>query len=154
MSLNRQKGFVKANEYKTIKLDPPSHAFQKKYRLGVEISKIWKFVDISDNDRKEMLSELIRPPSMNAKVLYKTSDVRRRTFVTWQEAYLRTEDMANAGLYYTGVGDAVRCFSCNGLLFDWQLDDDPAARHAQQYPLCEQTAAAAVPKINKTECVY
>ena len=44
--------------------------------------------------------------------------------------------MAEAGLVYTGVGDAVRCYHCGGGLQDWEPGDNPWWEHARWYSEC------------------
>ncbi|KAH3729135.1 hypothetical protein DPMN_055098 [Dreissena polymorpha] len=46
------------------------------------------------------------------------------------------EELAAAGLFYTGVGDEVRCFSCNGGLRNWEGHDDPWIEHCKWFPAC------------------
>ena len=44
--------------------------------------------------------------------------------------------MAEAGMYYAGYKDCVRCFFCDGRLFNWDRHADPWIRHALFYPKC------------------
>jgi len=46
-------------------------------------------------------------------------------------------DMANAGLYYLGTDDKVKCFYCNGGLQNWDTYDEPWFEHAKWFPDCE-----------------
>ncbi|XP_052243432.1 baculoviral IAP repeat-containing protein 3-like [Dreissena polymorpha] len=46
------------------------------------------------------------------------------------------EELAEAGLFYTGVRDEVRCFSCNGGLSNWEKHDDPWIEHCKWFPAC------------------
>ena len=46
-------------------------------------------------------------------------------------------DMANAGLYYLGTQDRVKCFYCNGGLQNWDRFDEPWFEHAKWFPQCE-----------------
>ena len=48
----------------------------------------------------------------------------------------RSIDFANAGLYYIGYQDCVKCFICNGGLCNWEVADDPWVEHAKYYPNC------------------
>lgn len=41
------------------------------------------------------------------------------------------EELADAGLYYTGEGDKVRCYWCCGELDNWEPDDDAWVEHAR-----------------------
>ena len=38
--------------------------------------------------------------------------------------------MAEAGFYYLGLSDKVRCFYCDCALCEWGEDDDPWVEHA------------------------
>ena len=59
--------------------------------------------------------------------------------VNWQRNNIRAtmRDMANAGLYYLGTRDRVKCWYCNGGLQNWALYDNPWFEHAKWFPTCE-----------------
>ncbi|NXF93784.1 BIR7B protein, partial [Eubucco bourcierii] len=66
-----------------------------------------------------------------------TEEMRLSTFHNWpQHADMRPEQLARAGFYYTGRGDLVRCFHCDGGVRSWSLGDDPWREHARWYPEC------------------
>ena len=44
--------------------------------------------------------------------------------------------LADAGLFYLGTSDRVKCFYCNGVLNNWQEEDDPWQEHAGWFPYC------------------
>lgn len=44
---------------------------------------------------------------------------------------------AEAGLYYIGYSDYVKCFECKGGLCKWEPGDDPWIEHAKYYPSCK-----------------
>ena len=46
-------------------------------------------------------------------------------------------DIADAGMYYLGERDRVKCWYCNGGLQNWEMDDSPWEEHAKWFPLCE-----------------
>ncbi|XP_070202760.1 baculoviral IAP repeat-containing protein 7-B-like [Littorina saxatilis] len=55
----------------------------------------------------------------------------------WNKNYIQTSYMiADAGLYYAGYGDCVRCFFCGGGLKNWEAPDDPWIEHARHFPKC------------------
>ncbi|XP_025097688.1 baculoviral IAP repeat-containing protein 7-like [Pomacea canaliculata] len=63
---------------------------------------------------------------------------RLATFETWPaQMRQRPETLAAAGLYYSGDGDKVRCFYCDGLLYNWEPEDDPWTEHAKWFPSCQ-----------------
>jgi len=46
--------------------------------------------------------------------------------------------LSEAGFFYTGVEDFVQCFSCSGILKDWDDEnDDPWEQHALWLPNCQ-----------------
>ncbi|XP_064616366.1 baculoviral IAP repeat-containing protein 3-like isoform X2 [Liolophura sinensis] len=46
-------------------------------------------------------------------------------------------DVAMAGLFFAGVDDCTRCFSCGGGLRNWLPGDDPIVEHARFFPECQ-----------------
>ncbi len=54
----------------------------------------------------------------------------------WGGHLPNAQDMAEAGLFYTGVGDFARCFECGVCLFKWSPSDNPVKKHACYYPAC------------------
>jgi len=46
-------------------------------------------------------------------------------------------DMSQAGLYYLGTRDRVKCWYCNGGLQNWDRYDNPWFEHAKWFPQCE-----------------
>ncbi|AKR17527.1 IAP-3 [Mocis latipes granulovirus] len=68
---------------------------------------------------------------------YKTISARLSTFDDWPKGLTQTpEELAEAGFYYTGAGDKVKCFYCDGGLRDWQPYDDPWQQHAGWFNRC------------------
>ena len=50
--------------------------------------------------------------------------------------HAKKEMFVEAGFYYTGHSDHVRCFYCNGALKNWIPKDDPWLEHAKFFPFC------------------
>ncbi|NXQ14083.1 BIR7B protein, partial [Peucedramus taeniatus] len=64
--------------------------------------------------------------------------MRLSTFENWpQNSSMHPEQLARAGFFYTGRGDVVRCFYCDGGVRSWSFGDDPWREHAKWYPECE-----------------
>ncbi|KAM3827268.1 E3 ubiquitin-protein ligase XIAP isoform 3-T3 [Vipera latastei] len=64
-------------------------------------------------------------------------EVRLRSFHSWPPYVPVTpEDLANAGLYYRGVGDEVECFCCGGKMKNWELGDQAWSEHRRHFPRC------------------
>ncbi|XP_054645514.1 baculoviral IAP repeat-containing protein 7 isoform X3 [Dunckerocampus dactyliophorus] len=65
-------------------------------------------------------------------------DSRLTTFHNWPtEASVQPDVLARAGFFYTGHGDNVKCFYCDGGLRNWEPGDDPWQEHAKWFPRCE-----------------
>ena len=68
---------------------------------------------------------------------YSLENVRLATYGDWPSSIRqKPEQLAEAGFYYSGVGDRVVCFVCNVTLKDWVPDDDPWEQHALWKPDC------------------
>ncbi|XP_008176870.2 inhibitor of apoptosis protein-like isoform X2 [Chrysemys picta bellii] len=67
-----------------------------------------------------------------------THVARVKTFINWPTRIpVRPEQLANAGFYYVGRNDDVKCFCCDGGLRCWESGDDPWIEHAKWFPRCE-----------------
>lgn len=68
---------------------------------------------------------------------YSTKEARLRTFKEWPKSMRQTSDeLSEAGFFYTGKGDQTVCFSCGGGLKDWDQSDDPWEQHAKWFSKC------------------
>lgn len=69
--------------------------------------------------------------------MYATKDARLKSFNHWPSHLKQTPlMMAQAGFFYLGVHDHVKCFHCDGGLRNWEPNDDPWLEHAQWFPHC------------------
>lgn len=64
---------------------------------------------------------------------------RKKTLAFWPINFIDKDDMAEAGFYYDGLGspDAVRCFSCEIALNNWEEGDEPFTEHKKWSADCE-----------------
>ncbi|VEN63268.1 unnamed protein product [Callosobruchus maculatus] len=68
---------------------------------------------------------------------FSTVESRLRSFVGWSSDLIQTPELlAQAGFYYEGTRDQVRCFHCDGGLKHWDPHDDPWTEHARWFPTC------------------
>ncbi|XP_067860559.1 baculoviral IAP repeat-containing protein 7-like, partial [Heptranchias perlo] len=90
----------------------------------------------------QIISQLTRmsaeeaAPPMNPEM--GAEETRLSTFENWP-AYITVQPpyLAQAGFFYTGHRDNVKCFHCDGGLRNWELGDDPWMEHAKWFPRCE-----------------
>jgi len=68
---------------------------------------------------------------------YSTVEARTRTFREWPPA-LRQQpaQLSEAGFFYIGLSDQVKCFYCDGGLRNWQPEDDPWTEHSRWFSEC------------------
>ncbi|KAG5670141.1 hypothetical protein PVAND_000423 [Polypedilum vanderplanki] len=78
----------------------------------------------------------IQPASLPKYPEYSTIESRIRSFSNWASAAQDSARLAQAGFYYLGNCDEVRCFSCDGGLRNWLEQDDPWFEHARWFPKC------------------
>lgn len=53
------------------------------------------------------------------------------------DSYCSRENMAKAGLFYTGYDDVVKCFTCHKKMQGWDpTNDDPWLKHKEISPKC------------------
>jgi len=68
---------------------------------------------------------------------YATLEARLRTFREWPPALRQQpKELADAGFYYIGLSDQVKCFYCDGGLRNWQPEDVPWVEHARWFSRC------------------
>ncbi|NXW81604.1 XIAP ligase, partial [Alopecoenas beccarii] len=66
-----------------------------------------------------------------------SEEARLKSFHSWPlNGQLTPKELANAGFYYTGVGDQVACFCCGGKLKQWEPSDRAWSEHKRHFPKC------------------
>jgi len=88
---------------------------------------------------QQLKPDRVKPKAIKPFSLqYRTEQARLWSFVDWPKSIKqRPEALAEAGFYYTGVGDKVKCFYCDGGLRDWEPDDEPWVQHARWFDKCD-----------------
>lgn len=58
---------------------------------------------------------------------YASYDSRIRSFRKWPKCYTKyfTENLSEAGFFYTGISDKIECFLCGLHLCNWNDSDNP-----------------------------
>lgn len=55
----------------------------------------------------------------------------------WKASHpISPKDLAEAGLYFTGAGDRVKCAFCYREIYDWEAGDIPIETHQNHFPTC------------------
>lgn len=63
---------------------------------------------------------------------------RIKSFSDWPKCMSqRPEKLSEAGFFYSGIDDQVKCYSCGGGLKDWEPGDDPWEQHALWLGSCK-----------------
>uniref|UniRef100_A0A3Q1IXZ9 RING-type E3 ubiquitin transferase n=1 Tax=Anabas testudineus TaxID=64144 RepID=A0A3Q1IXZ9_ANATE len=130
--------------------DSPSTEHQRHFPtcsfiLGRAVGNIPLQVGSSDSVDGQLLSQLQRmtmdDQGTAGQAVYpemEAEDSRLTTFHNWPtEASVEPDVLARAGFFYTGHGDNVKCFYCDGGLRNWEPGDDPWQEHAKWFPRCE-----------------
>lgn len=69
--------------------------------------------------------------------MYATRDSRKESFKNWSSDLPQdVESMVEAGFFYIGTTDSVKCFQCGGGLKNWETNDIPWEEHARWFPHC------------------
>lgn len=72
---------------------------------------------------------------------YATREVRKESFNQWPpDIPQNVASLVDAGFYYTGTTDSVKCFQCGGGLKNWEATDVPWEEHARWFPDCQYVA--------------
>nr|CAB3225580.1 ZF(RING)-14 zinc finger protein [Phallusia mammillata] len=63
---------------------------------------------------------------------------RSRSFEHWpcERPTVQSADLARSGFFYLGNLDRVQCFSCGGVLRNWNYGDNVQAEHRRHFPHC------------------
>ncbi|KAJ8014966.1 hypothetical protein DPEC_G00021250 [Dallia pectoralis] len=66
-----------------------------------------------------------------------SEDARFNTFGFWPTTSpVQPRDLAQAGLFYMGESDRVKCFCCGGMLGGWVTGDTAWSEHNKHFPFC------------------
>uniref|UniRef100_A0A3Q3KPZ8 RING-type E3 ubiquitin transferase n=1 Tax=Monopterus albus TaxID=43700 RepID=A0A3Q3KPZ8_MONAL len=113
-----------------------------RFILGQTVRNIPLQAGSSDSVDGQLLSQLQRMTMDEQETVgqaaypeMEVEDSRLATFHSWPtEASIQPDVLARAGFFYTGHGDNVKCFYCDGGLQNWEPGDDPWQEHAKWFP--------------------
>ncbi|XP_012523341.1 putative inhibitor of apoptosis [Monomorium pharaonis] len=121
---------------KSHRLNFPNCDFYLRHSPTDEVFKLVSIVP--ETIQNETMTELgIQKHEGPYKPEYATYKKRLQTFRGWPKDLKQTPEMlAEAGFYYSGYEDQVRCFYCDGGLRTWQPTDDVWIEHARWFEKC------------------
>uniref|UniRef100_A0AAR2LXZ4 RING-type E3 ubiquitin transferase n=1 Tax=Pygocentrus nattereri TaxID=42514 RepID=A0AAR2LXZ4_PYGNA len=133
-----------------VRGDEPLHEHRRhfptcRFVLGRDVGNIPRPPGPPDSVDGQLLSQLQRmgvdEQMAGGQAVYpemESEDTRLTTFHNWPTgASVQPTTLARAGFFYTGHGDNVKCFFCDGGLRNWEPGDDPWQEHAKWFPRCE-----------------
>lgn len=68
---------------------------------------------------------------------YASESCRQYSFDGWSVNFIKINELAEAGFFYTGSEDKVICFSCGCGLKGWEFGDVPLEEHKKSSEDCE-----------------
>ncbi|XP_048839616.1 baculoviral IAP repeat-containing protein 7 isoform X3 [Brienomyrus brachyistius] len=117
------------------------------FTLGRNVGEIQNFSErgAADGVDGQLVSQLQRMTVDDQAILGQAAypdmgaeESRVTTFQNWPtDSSAQPDVLARAGFFYTGHGDNVKCFYCDGGLRNWEPGDDPWQEHAKWFPRCE-----------------
>ena len=77
----------------------------------------------------------------NLNLRYATDRLKTFHRLHWNQVskVSKAADLAEAGFWYTGEADLVRCFHCNVAILNWEEKDDPVFEHIKHSRFCGLT---------------
>ncbi|XP_071425494.1 E3 ubiquitin-protein ligase XIAP isoform X2 [Pithys albifrons albifrons] len=122
-------------------VDPVAQNYQHRTENGSSDSALPCALDDSDLEADYLLRT--RQVVDMSDILYPknramcSEETRLKSFHNWPlGGQLTPKELANAGFYYTGVGDQVACFCCGGKLKNWEPSDRAWSEHKRHFPKC------------------
>nr|XP_054497160.1 E3 ubiquitin-protein ligase XIAP isoform X4 [Agelaius phoeniceus] len=133
--------FITESAFLESDMDPVTQNYQNRTENGTSNSALPCALDDSDVEADYLLrtrqvvdmSDSLYPknPAMCSE------ETRLKSFHNWPlNGQLTPQELANAGFYYTGVGDQVACFCCGGKLKNWEPGDRAWSEHRRHFPKC------------------
>ncbi|NWS15994.1 XIAP ligase, partial [Pachyramphus minor] len=133
--------FITDSAFLEDDVDPVGQNYQHRTENGSSNSALLSALDDPDVEADYLLrtrqvvdmSDTLYPrnPAMCSE------ETRLKSFHNWPlNDQLTPKELANAGFYYTGVGDQVACFCCGGKLKNWEPTDRAWSEHKRHFPKC------------------
>ncbi|QKE44583.1 putative inhibitor of apoptosis protein [Yalta virus] len=102
------------------------------------------YIDDEDDDNEDPLSyDNLLDYEMDRQIdwrysKYSLEENRIKSFNDWPRGLRQhSKELADAGFFYTGANETVRCFKCRVLCRDWELGEDVWIGHFKLSPKCQ-----------------
>ncbi|NXU02032.1 XIAP ligase, partial [Buphagus erythrorhynchus] len=133
--------FITESAYLESDMDPVAQNYQNRTENGSSNSALPCALDDPDV-QADYLLRTRQVVDMSNSLYPKnpamwSEETRLKSFHNWPlNDQLTPQELANAGFYYTGVGDQVACFCCGGKLKNWEPADRAWSEHKRHFPKC------------------
>jgi hypothetical protein len=132
----------KVEAHKTIKVFVPNNCCMVNWKIDVYNSLKTKSLSLTDDEVLTLIK--INSDSTTSETLdetlqseyFDTIEKRLISFKNWTKTYVSIDDLAKSGLFYLGIDDRVKCFSCGTVLDQWEEGDIPMTEHKKFSPQC------------------
>lgn len=133
--------FITESAYLESNMDPFAQNYENRTENGTSNSALPCALDDPDVEADYLLrtrqvvdmSDSLYPKN---RAMW-SEETRLKSFHNWPlNGQLTPQELANAGFYYTGVGDQVACFCCGGKLKNWEPTDRAWSEHRRHFPKC------------------
>ncbi|XP_064015558.1 E3 ubiquitin-protein ligase XIAP isoform X2 [Pogoniulus pusillus] len=134
--------FITESTYLENNIHPLAQNYQRRTENGPSNSALPCTLDDSSDVEADYLLRTRQVVDMSDSLYPKnptmcSEETRLKSFHNWPlNSQLTPKELANAGFYYTGVGDEVACFCCGGKLKQWEPDDRAWSEHKRHFPKC------------------
>ncbi|WP_095210629.1 RING-HC finger protein [Endozoicomonas ascidiicola] len=125
-------GMVLSNEDRNVPLDPREREHVPSPQPQTAPP------DSSESEQRNL--DVMFPCHYPVSPHMRNEDARFETFdYRWPGGRVNAtpQQIANAGFFFLGERDRVKCWYCNGGLQNWNPTDEPWQEHAKWYPTCE-----------------
>lgn len=106
--------------------------FDRQHSIKLESKNLNSNLSSNFNSNDASSASLLIPVELR-----KYERCRLDSFKEWPpESGMDPKRLAKAGFYSTGIKDQVKCFSCHGIIENWQFGDVAIAKHKIMFPQC------------------
>jgi baculoviral IAP repeat-containing protein 7/8 len=106
---------------------------------------------ISEKKNEQLLQFGIQRHAGPTNCNFVTLEARIKSFTSKWTAPVKPSELAEAGFYFIGPHDCVKCFYCDGELCNWKKGEIPWTEHRRWFPNC-QFLSLSTKSVNSKKC--